>query len=388
MDDPTAMSNTTDVTDTTDVDDTSDRTEKTVTTWAIIAVLCLAVLLVYAQRKFRRNKGRKPLNHVIYIVVAILTIRCIPNPVHSYIFSPMGVALIGAVFPIYESVRAVCSPLENDDKEWLQYWIVQSAVYYSTEWVDDIRTTDDGVELYWHEFEIAFFVWMQFPLTDGSALLYHYVMEPFVAPLVAPAAKNMGEFFENIIKTMINAGHLWFLWFVFALLPAALKRFAAVSVGVVYPFCASVVAATTSEGMDDTYWLTYWSCYGLLFFAMDILETYFRRIPGFYTLVILTTVYLMLPMFGGSEKLFRKVLVPLAGLREMLLMRDTLKIKKDMLAKLPPHRAEALKKAIAESFAGDNTGDDDPLITYYFGKKVSNEATEKDGYQSINNEVV
>lgn len=50
---------------------------------------------------------------------------------------------------------------------------------------------------------------------------------------------------------------------------------------------------------------------------MDFSEKILGKIPGFYTLIIFSTVYLMLPMFRGADKVFRKVLVPLAGLQEV-----------------------------------------------------------------------
>ena len=105
-------------------------------------------------------------------------------------------------------------------------------------------------------------------------------------------------------------------------------------IGTVYPFVCSVTATATEEIEDDTYWLTYWAgmylqrqhpdskmhcyltsilAYGVLFLIMDTLETFVGWLPGFYSLVIFTTVYLMLPMFRGADKVFRKILVPLAG---------------------------------------------------------------------------
>ena len=79
----------------------------------------------------------------------------------------------------------------------------------------------------------------------------------------------------------------------------------AILVGTVYPFVCSVTAAATEEIDDDTYWLTYWAVYGCLFLIMDFLETWIGWIPGFYTLIIFSTVYLMLPMFRGADKVFR-----------------------------------------------------------------------------------
>jgi hypothetical protein len=89
-------------------------------------------------------------------------------------------------------------------------------------------------------------------------------------------------------------------------------------------------------------------------------ETWLGWIPGFYTLIIFTTVYLMLPMFQGADKFFRKVLVPLAGLNEMLLLRDAIAIKKSMLKDLDPERAKTVRKAIAKFYDDDDDETADP----------------------------
>lgn len=69
----------------------------------------------------------------------------------------------------------------------------------------------------------------------------------------------------------------------------------------------------------------------------------------------------MLPMFRGADKVFRKILVPLAGLQEMLLLRDSIQIKKQMLKDLPPDRAELVSKSIAKFFDGKG-GEADPTV--------------------------
>ena len=70
----------------------------------------------------------------------------------------------------------------------------------------------------------------------------------------------------------------------------------------------------------------------------------------------------MLPMFEGADKVFRKILVPLAGLQEMLLLRDAIRIKKDMLKNLPPDRAKSVRKAIAKFYDDeDESGDPSKL---------------------------
>lgn len=94
---------------------------------------------------------------------------------------------------------------------------------------------------------------------------------------------------------------------------------------------------------------------------MDVSEDFLGRIPGFYTLIIFTTIYLMLPMFRGADKVFRKVLVPLAGLNELLYLRDSIMIKKQLLRDLPPDRAAVLQKSIAKFFDG-SSADSDPTV--------------------------
>jgi hypothetical protein len=234
--------------------------------------------------------------------------------------------------------------------------MVGGVLFMATGWVDDVIKSPTITE-YWYITSFFFFVWLFFPKTDGAALLYDTITEPYIAPRMKPLAAKMNNMITAAYQTLINAMHLWFLWFIFLFLPVGLKRLIAVLIGTVYPLVSSIAAAATEEVEDDTYWLTYWSCYGCLFIIMQVLEVWLGWIPGFYTLIILSTVYLMLPMFQGADKIFRKVLVPLLGLRELLLLRDAIVVKKNMLRDLDPERAAVVRKAIAKFYSAED-GDD------------------------------
>ena len=91
-----------------------------------------------------------------------------------------------------------------------------------------------------------------------------------------------------------------------------------------------------------------------LFLLMELLETWLGWIPGFYAFYIATTLYLMLPMFNGAEKVFRKVLVPLARLQDMLLLRDAVDMKKRIVAELDEEQGKAVKRAIVEYYDDEN----------------------------------
>lgn len=104
-------------------------------------------------------------------------------------------------------------------------------------------------------------------------------------------------------------------------------------------------------------------------------------IPGFYTVIILSEVYLMLPMFGGAEKIFRKILVPLFGLTELLMVRDAFLVKKNLLRDLPPERAHLVRKTIAGFFseeAQDKNKETDMLAALGFLKRPDNKKKDED----------
>merc|ERR1711998_260441 len=94
-------------------------------------------------------------------------------------------------------------------------------------------------------------------------------------------------------------------------------------VGTLYPLLASIVAVTTEEDPeDDTQWLVYWCVFSLFHVLTALLDDVLEWIPGFYAIAMLATVWLMLPMFHGADRVFREVLVPLLGLSAELIKHD------------------------------------------------------------------
>lgn len=239
---------------------------------AIIFASSLGVLIAVtlAYHKLERNLGRNWVPHAIYWGVAGLCIGLVSvTSIGPYVFSGLTVTVIGFGLPIYESVRAVCTPEEDDDKVWLQYWMFGGVLFVGTTWVDDVLGAKGDV--YWDTSMCFLFLWLYFPKTDGAVLIYEKITEPYIAPRVRPLAAKMTNFISYIYQTMVNAAHLWVVWIIFLFLPKGLKRIISVCLGTVYPLVSSITAATTEEIEDDTYWLTYWAVWGCLFLLMDIL---------------------------------------------------------------------------------------------------------------------
>ena len=206
--------------------------------------------------------------HAIYWTVAALMIALLPVSVGQYVFSDLTQTAVGVALPIYESLRAVCTPEETDDKMWLQYWMLGGVIFMLSTWVDDLLRAADH---YWYTTMVFFFYWLYFPKTQGATLVYQHVTVPYLTPLMQQGLGKFDNAISYMYHLMVNAVHLWLLWIFFMFLPKGLKHLVAILVGTVYPLLSSVSAAATEEIEDDTYWLTYWSVYGVLFLIMQIL---------------------------------------------------------------------------------------------------------------------
>mmetsp|Transcript_117294 Transcript_117294/g.175154 ORF Transcript_117294/g.175154 Transcript_117294/m.175154 type:complete len:336 (+) Transcript_117294:169-1176(+) len=319
----------------------------------IVIYLCsvaLVVLSVPLVKKFSRTRGKNPIYHAAFAGVALALLGLLPDYIQNEIFSPGGVLVIGTIVPVYESIVAVCTPGEEDDSAWLQFWIASGTLSYCTEWIDEVREHFPSGGEHWYEIEFFVTLWMLLPFTDGAALIYDLVTEPYIAP-VAQKIKDKVEGWISVILTMVNTSYLYFTWFLFMSFPEDQRRFAVVAVGTVYPLAASTIAITTkSDASDDTFWLTYWSCFSLLFIAMDYLENFVGSIRGFYSLCLLATIYLFLPMFDGANVVFRRVLVPLSGQYENMLIRDAYLVRKGMEASIPAEYHGSVFQKAADVF--------------------------------------
>lgn len=289
--------------------------------------------------------------HGIFVGVAIVSVTLVPESIQDFLFSEGGVLVVGTMIPIYESIVAVCTFGETDDIEWLQYWIVSATLTYSTEFMDTIAETVPFVAEHWYELEFFLTLWILLPWTDGSTLIYDVFTAKFIAPLCHGAKGAMEGKFQYLMA-MVNSGYLWILWSTFLTLPEEARRFVVVAVGTVYPIVASTVAVATKSD-ESTFWLTYWSCYSVLFVLMDYLETFVGSIRGFYSICLCMTVYLFLPMFRGAEVVFRRILVPLSGQYENMLLRDTLIVRKEMEKNIAPTMHKKVMKRAADVFLAD-----------------------------------
>jgi len=77
--------------------------------------------------------------------------------------------LVGLLYPMYASLKAIETKDTADDTQWLVYWIVYGLFSFLETFVDLI--------LYWVPFfypiKIAFLIWCMHPMTKGATVLYN-----------------------------------------------------------------------------------------------------------------------------------------------------------------------------------------------------------------------
>lgn len=312
-----------------------------------VAVMALAAPLLH---RVKRTRGKRWLWHVIYLGVVAATLLLMPASIQDEIFSPGGVVVLGTLWPVYSSIRAITSIGEVDDTTWLQFWVTSATLSFSTEWMDSITTVLPAAGEHWYEFEFFFNLWLILPFTDGATLIYDNFTKPYISP-IAQKITDKCEGYIGVLLTVVNTSYIWFVWFAFMRLPEEARRFIVVLLGTIYPIAASTVAITTEQtGLDDTMWLTYWCSFSLLFLAMDYIENFIGHIPGFYSLIALATLYLFLPMFQGAKAVFRNVLVPLTGQYERMLLHDAYLVKAGMEKNIPKEQKDDVFLRTAQIF--------------------------------------
>jgi hypothetical protein len=222
---------------------------------------------------------------------------------------------------------------------------------YSTEFVDKIAEIYPWIGKHWYAVEFYTVLWLILPFTDGAAIVYELFTKPYLVPMVAPVVQRCEGWLTTVALTLVNASHFWFVSIFFMALPTVLKRFAVIVTGTAFPILATVVAVSTKRvDGGDTRWLTYWASFSCLYLIMHSVEIFVGCVPGLYTASLAVTLYLMLPIFNGSEAVYRKILVPLFRQREALLLKDAKRLAREVLKQLPAHRHEEVRKAAAAAF--------------------------------------
>ena len=109
-------------------------------------------------------------------------------------FSSYVTCLVGVLCPTYLSLKAIESPEDDDDKQFLTYWVV-----YGLFSIIDIFTAFlINIIPFYYTFKLAFLIWLFMPNFRGAVLVYN--------KLVGPLFKKYESKFDRGVDKIINRG--------------------------------------------------------------------------------------------------------------------------------------------------------------------------------------
>lgn len=107
-------------------------------------------------------------------VVLIVIIICLVSVFIGY-FDSIITNIVGIVYPVYWSMKALETKEQNDDKQWLTYWVVfalfilfESTLGFLLKYIP-----------FYFFFKLAFLLWLFLPNFRGAEIVYYKFIRRF-----------------------------------------------------------------------------------------------------------------------------------------------------------------------------------------------------------------
>ena len=84
--------------------------------------------------------------------------------------------LIGAAYPCYKSFEALETEGEEDDKQWLTYWVVFGLFSITDQFAGFILT----IIPFYFFMKLLFLVWLMHPSSQGATTVYNNFVLPYM----------------------------------------------------------------------------------------------------------------------------------------------------------------------------------------------------------------
>lgn len=120
---------------------------------------------------FDEIKKKTGINPLILIATIILSILLIMYGHCGKIIS----TLVGVLYPMYMSLKAIESKQEDDDKQWCTYWVVFFLFVLFELYFNFLL---EYIPFYFL-IKLIFLVWLFFPSTQGAIFIYNNVLKNF-----------------------------------------------------------------------------------------------------------------------------------------------------------------------------------------------------------------
>lgn len=119
-----------------------------------------------------------------YVAVALAVI-----PIVIVLVGGVGhllIDMIGFIYPMYMSIKAIESEEKADDSQWLTYWLIFTLFKIVEGVADFILSTIP----FYFIIKGGFLVWCYYPTTQGAKVIYNNVVKTILVPHLGVAAKD------------------------------------------------------------------------------------------------------------------------------------------------------------------------------------------------------
>ena len=151
-------------------------------------------------KEFAEATGIPPAAVGMTLIITALVIVAYKFP-----YGDFATAIIGTVYPCFKSIAALQTKREDDDKEWLTYWIV-FGFFTCIDFYASVVL--DMIPYYWL-MRLTFLVYLYFPLTKGALVLHENCIKPLVDPFkedIIQLRNKLEDVTEELADQAIAAG--------------------------------------------------------------------------------------------------------------------------------------------------------------------------------------
>jgi len=116
--------------------------------------------------------------------------------------SSLLTGVMGFLYPAYMSFKALETDGDDDDKQWLTYWVV----FVFVDFLDDILGMVLSMIPLYHLFKMVFYIYLFYPKTKGALKIYHLLIRPLLKKYEGDVDSLLkkGEDAKNKIEEEVN----------------------------------------------------------------------------------------------------------------------------------------------------------------------------------------
>lgn len=102
--------------------------------------------------------------------------------------------LVGYLYPVYASIKAIETDEKDDDTQWLTYWLLFATIKI----FEGVAAPLIVFIPFYHVGKVLFLVYAYYPSTKGATVVYNTFFKPYVVPVITGQAVDpVGESEKN-----------------------------------------------------------------------------------------------------------------------------------------------------------------------------------------------